>query len=179
MTTIPPNERCARLLEAAAQLPSPSPVLDQLVGLAGRADVSLTELDAIFEQDPALCTQLLRTINSAAFRRRSDVESIAHAVRLLGVERLVRMATEQVTRTLAHGELRPYATDGDDLWRHAQTMAAAGRELAEATGRADVAGRVADEAGHVVVAHEGRHHRIFVESAEVAAAPLGVSPSAS
>lgn len=60
-----------------------------LVGMLKNPDVGDTELEKTFRSNPQLTFQLLRFVNSAAVGARG-VESIAHAIRIIGREALSR-----------------------------------------------------------------------------------------
>jgi EAL and modified HD-GYP domain-containing signal transduction protein len=56
-------------------------------------DMSMDELEEVISQDVALSYKVLRYVNSAAVALASDVTSIGHAVRLVGVRRLKSWAS--------------------------------------------------------------------------------------
>ncbi|MBU6366802.1 MAG: EAL domain-containing protein [Gemmatimonadetes bacterium] len=88
-----------------------------LVGMLKNPDVGDTQLEKTFRTNPQLTFQLLRFVNSAAVGAR-EVESIAHAIRIIGREALSRwmlimlvaqagaqspLANEAVTQALVRG----------------------------------------------------------------------------
>lgn len=56
-------------------------------------DISYTRLDEIIKQDVSLTFKLLKYINSAAFGLRNEIESIKHALALLGTTQVKKWAT--------------------------------------------------------------------------------------
>ncbi|MEE9464866.1 MAG: HDOD domain-containing protein [Candidatus Neomarinimicrobiota bacterium] len=58
-----------------------------------RGDISYTRLDEIIKQDVSLTFKLLKYINSAAFGLRSEIESIKHALALLGTRQVKKWAS--------------------------------------------------------------------------------------
>ncbi len=56
-------------------------------------DISFTKLDAIIKQDVSLTYKLLKYINSAAFGLRSEIESIKHALSMLGTRQVAKWAS--------------------------------------------------------------------------------------
>lgn len=78
-------------LTAKTLNPSLAHVLDLLNKV--RMNAEIREIEHIFKLDVALSYKLLRFINSAAMRRRSQVHSISNAVALLGYQQLYRWLT--------------------------------------------------------------------------------------
>lgn len=58
-----------------------------------RSDASLQEIELLFKKDVALTFKLLRYINSAGFGLSCEVQSIRHAVAILGMKPLYRWLT--------------------------------------------------------------------------------------
>jgi EAL and modified HD-GYP domain-containing signal transduction protein len=100
-----------------------------LVGMLKNPDIGDGQLEKTFRTNPQLAFQLLRFVNSAAVGAR-DVESIAHAIRIIGREALSRwmlimlgaqvgaqspLASENVAQALVRGrfcELVPAVGEG-------------------------------------------------------------------
>jgi EAL and modified HD-GYP domain-containing signal transduction protein len=56
-------------------------------------DLTVHRLEALIRHDVALCYRVLRTINSAAYAQTRQIESITHALVLMGVETVRRWAS--------------------------------------------------------------------------------------
>jgi HD-like signal output (HDOD) protein len=69
-------------------LPPFSPILNRLLGSLASEDVRFSDLATLIEKDTVLSGHVLRLVNSAAMARRSRINSIAHAVSVLGLVRL-------------------------------------------------------------------------------------------
>src|SRR4051812_24017521 len=83
----------ANLREAALkEMPSISPMAMRLIGKLARLDVEVTEVSHLIERDVLLCSQILRTVNSARYSRRVQITRVSEAVVLLGLARLRRLA---------------------------------------------------------------------------------------
>jgi HD-like signal output (HDOD) protein len=67
------------------ELPPFSPVLGRLLGSLSNEDVSFGEIASLIEKDTVLAGNALRVVNSAAYGRRGTINSVRHAVSLLGV----------------------------------------------------------------------------------------------
>lgn len=71
-----------------------------IVSLLGDADVPDSALEEAFQSHPALSFALLRIVNSASFGARS-VESIGHAIRLIGRQALSRWMMVMIVASVA------------------------------------------------------------------------------
>jgi HD-like signal output (HDOD) protein len=101
--SIDPSERALRCL---GQLPPFSPMLTRLMASLAREDVAFSAVAELIEKDTVLAGNVLRLVNSALYGRRGTVNSVRHAVALLGITKLRNTTlTMSVTR----------------LWRHVKT----------------------------------------------------------
>lgn len=89
-------------------LPPFSPILNRLLADFAREDVSFIRISELIEKDTVLAGNVLRLVNSALYGRRATVNSVRHAVALLGVNKL-RNATlgMSVTRMWSHVHAPP------------------------------------------------------------------------
>jgi len=103
----------------------------KLLSISIESDTALTEFEAAFKMDAALATDLLVTANSPLFGMRAQVQSIRHAVAMLGLERVRSLA---LTISLK-GYVRSnrWGDAIDSMWRHSIATAV----IAEALGAAD------------------------------------------
>jgi len=84
-TTSDVRERANRAL---GQLPPFSPILNRLIASLAQEDVSFAKLAELIEKDTVLAGNVLRLVNSALYGLRGTVNSIRHAVSLLGIYKL-------------------------------------------------------------------------------------------
>ena len=77
-----------KLQRVLNNLPPFSPILNRLIGSLASEDVRFSDLASLIEKDTVLSGHVLRLVNSAAMARRSRINSIAHAVSVLGLVRL-------------------------------------------------------------------------------------------
>ncbi len=75
-------------LRALAQLPPFSPILNRLIASLAQEDVSFAKISDLIEKDTVLAGNVLRLVNSALYGLRGTVNSIRHAVSLLGISKL-------------------------------------------------------------------------------------------
>ncbi len=83
-------------LQAYRQLtkvPAFHPTAVKLMGIATESDSALANFEAVFRSDPSLAADLLVRANSAEFGLRARVETIRHALTLLGMERVRSLAS--------------------------------------------------------------------------------------
>lgn len=88
-----------RALGSLGSLPPFSPILNRLLASLARDDVSFVRIADLIEKDTVLAGNVLHLVNSALYGRRATVNSIRHAVSLLGVNKLRNAALSMsVTR---------------------------------------------------------------------------------
>ena len=75
-------------LRALAKLPPFSPILNRLIASLAHEDVSFAKIADLIEKDTVLAGNVLRLVNSALYGLRGTVNSIRHAVSLLGITKL-------------------------------------------------------------------------------------------
>ena len=88
VTTLAPLQVRERALRALKQLPPFSPILNRLIASLAREDVSFAKLADLIEKDTVLAGNVLSLVNSALYGLRGTVNSIRHAVSLLGINKL-------------------------------------------------------------------------------------------
>jgi HD-like signal output (HDOD) protein len=88
-----------------SQLPPFSPILNRVLASLATEDVSFIAISELIEKDTVLAGNTLRLVNSALYGRRATVNSVRHAVSLLGVNKL-RNATLGMSVTRLWNQLR-------------------------------------------------------------------------
>ena len=78
----------AKALRALNNLPPFSPILNRLMAMLAGEDVSFAKLGDLIEKDTVVAGNLLHLVNSALYGRRGTVNSVRHAVSILGVDKL-------------------------------------------------------------------------------------------
>jgi HD-like signal output (HDOD) protein len=94
-----------RALDSLGKLPPFSPILNRLLAGLAREDISFIRLADIIEKDTVLAGNVLRLVNSALYGRRATVNSVRHAVSLLGINKL-RNATLSMSVTRLWNQVR-------------------------------------------------------------------------
>src|SRR5665213_413890 len=77
-----------RSLIALGQLPPFSPILNRLIASLASEDASFTKVADLIEKDTVLAGNILKLVNSALYGLAGTVNSIRHAVSLLGINKL-------------------------------------------------------------------------------------------
>jgi HD-like signal output (HDOD) protein len=114
-----------------SRLPALRPASLKLLSISIESDTALAEFEAAFKMDPALATDLLITANSPLFGVRVQVQTIRHAVAMLGLERVRSLA---LTISLkGYARTNRWGDAIHTLWRHSVATAV----IAEALGAAD------------------------------------------
>lgn len=78
----------SQALGSLGQLPPFSPILNRLLASLAREDVSFVKIADLIEKDTVLAGNVMRLVNSALYGRRATVNSVRHAISLLGVNKL-------------------------------------------------------------------------------------------
>ncbi len=73
---------------ALGQLPPFSPILNRLIASLASEDVSFAKVAELIEKDTVLAGNILKLVNSALYGLAGTVNSIRHAVSLLGIAKL-------------------------------------------------------------------------------------------
>ena len=83
-----PEQLRRQAMASVAKLPPFSAVMNRLMATLADEDVSFGQVAMVIEQDTVLAGNVLKLVNSAAYGRRGTVNSVRHAVSLLGLSRV-------------------------------------------------------------------------------------------
>ena len=75
-------------LGALGKLPPFSPIFSKLITSLGAEDVSFATLGDLIEKDAVLAGRLMGIVNSAMYARRSTINSVRHALSVLGIDKV-------------------------------------------------------------------------------------------
>ncbi len=79
-------------LKNLERLPPFSPILNRLLATLAGEDVSFASLAELIEKDTVLAGNVLRVVNSALYGLQGSVNSVRHAVAILGTDKLRNVA---------------------------------------------------------------------------------------
>lgn len=77
-----------KALRSLGSLPPFSPILSKLLATLAAEDVSFNSLGDLIEKDTVVSANILHLVNSALYGRRGTINSVRHALSLLGVTKL-------------------------------------------------------------------------------------------
>ncbi len=105
----------------------------RVVQVSTQPDCTAAKIVSLLQQDPALCGQLLRTVNSSVFGLAQPVGSLDRAVLILGLARLRSMALGLSLPAMKVGGMSDASLR--DYWLTSVTGAMIAREIATVVGR--------------------------------------------
>jgi len=111
-------------------LPPFHPVAAKLMTLSLDGGADLKQLVSIVSADPALAAEILFLANSSLFGFPARIESLRHAVAVLGMDCIRQIAVTLAMRALARGT-GPFV---HDCWRHSIACAVIGEKLSAVFG---------------------------------------------
>jgi len=126
-----PEALKSKALRILGDLPPFSPILNRLMATLAGENVSFSKLGDLMEKDTVVAGNLLNLVNSALYGRRGTINSVRHALTLLGLEK-VRNAVlgMSLTRMWHRVEVpRSWSMAGFDM--HSAAVAILGDLLAQ------------------------------------------------
>jgi len=102
------------------RLPAFSPVAVRLLGLVSDENVSFKEVARLISLDPVLAGETLRVANSGLYGRGHEIQSVLHAIAIVGLHRLTRIV---VTAALWRGIPNRTSPFMKAWWRHSLATA--------------------------------------------------------
>jgi putative nucleotidyltransferase with HDIG domain len=116
----------------ALRLVPPFPaVAHRVLGLVGQEDISVQELGKVVQMDPSFAAELLRYANSALFGCRREVKSLAHAITVVGLDRVRTVATFIALNRMVRSSVRVEALR--KVWLHSLATAIIAEEASRIT----------------------------------------------
>jgi HD-like signal output (HDOD) protein len=83
-----PGEVRERALKSLGQLPPFSPTLNRILATLAQEDVCFVKLGELVEKDTVVAGNVLHLVNSALYGRRETINSVRHAISILGINKL-------------------------------------------------------------------------------------------
>ena len=119
------------ILQRFENLPVFLPVVAQLLRVLDDPEVTKAKVALLVESDPSLAADTLRIANSPLFGFASTIQTIPHAVGLLGIERIKRLATTVTLRRYLKGLFANPVVHR--LWAHSIACGVISAEIASRT----------------------------------------------
>jgi putative nucleotidyltransferase with HDIG domain len=112
----------------------------------------------LLEKDPVLALEVLRIANSSSFAPRARVDSISHAITMLGAQRLRTLLVTASARQVFVSRNRTIRDMTSALWQHSVAVAVTARDVAVRAGFPDkespyLAGLMHDVGKPIVAIH--------------------------
>lgn len=108
-------------------------VAHKVMSIVEDPESSLSELTEVILYDQALTANLLKMCNSAYFGLPEKVDSVNHAIILLGMDQIVDLFLLANAADGLRTEHKGYDLDEGELWRYSVSSALLARKLAERT----------------------------------------------
>jgi HD-like signal output (HDOD) protein len=123
------SERIRGVIGAVDKLPSPPTVYARLTQALLRADVSIDEVTAIMESDPAMCAKLLHLVNSSFFGSGRRTTSVRDAISYLGTTMVRNLVTSVSVVDVLPTSRLPAGFCPERIGRECQLVAALARSI--------------------------------------------------
>lgn len=118
------------IMKEVSSFPSMPRAAFKLRELLTKEDVPVDEIEKILRQDPGLAANVLRLANSAFFGVPRKVETLKHAVMLLGVKRFAQIAVSASMDKIMDKAIEGYNLSPGELWLHSIAVANTAEALA-------------------------------------------------
>lgn len=115
--------------ETETQIPSLPMVYYEFSSAVSNLDISFEEIGKVIGQDPGLTAKLLKIVNSAYFGFDTPVETISHAINIIGIDQLNDMVLSTVVMN-QFKNVPSEALEMDSFWKHSIACAIASKVLA-------------------------------------------------
>ncbi len=169
MSTITQESREAVVSKAIAEISHIATLPEvtlRIIDLVEDPSSTAQDLNKLITNDPALCSRILKVVNSAFYGLPGQIGSINRAIVLLGLNAVKNIAIATSLAKLFRGGELCSAFSARDLWIHSTATAAASKLLADAASiglsdEAFLAGLLHD-VGIMVEMQAGRHRLIEV-----------------
>lgn len=116
---------------AVKKMPAISPVLGKINEISQQMRTSPRDLVKIIMLDPVLTGKVIRLVNSSFYGLTHQVQSLAQAVVLLGMNTVKNVAISTALLSSVYVKDKPSPLPQDEFWRHCLAVAIAGKLLAK------------------------------------------------
>jgi putative nucleotidyltransferase with HDIG domain len=118
------------IIKKVSSFPSMPRAAIKLRELLAKEDVAVDEIVEILRHDPGLATNVLRLANSAFFGVPRKVETLKHAVTLLGIKRFAQIAVSASMSKAMDAAVEGYDLSPGELWLHSIAVSRTAEVLA-------------------------------------------------
>ena len=117
-------------LDRIPDLPTLSIVDLEVNKMLQDVDVSISKLSETIEKDQAMISKILRLVNSAFYGFQSKINSISHAITILGFSTVRNAVVSIAVVDAFSGKEALEDFDISDFWKHSVAVAVTGRHMA-------------------------------------------------
>jgi HD-like signal output (HDOD) protein len=125
------NEARQRAIDSLSKLPPFSPILSRLLASLAGEDVSFSALGDLIEKDTVVAANVLKLVNSAAYARRAEVNSVRRALSVLGIEKVRNTVLAMSISRMMNQARPPAGWSMERFNKHAAAVAMLGDLLAQ------------------------------------------------
>src|ERR1700689_4621896 len=123
------NADLVNRIKQCPNLPSMPSIAIQVLDLAGKENVDITEIARIISKDPAMSGKIVRTVNSSFYGRSQHVSTVSHALVILGLQSVKTLVLGfSLVTNLMKGKEKGFKHI--DYWRRSVYSATAARTIA-------------------------------------------------
>lgn len=127
-----PTQVVAAAIRDVSQIATLPEITLKIVELVENPASTAQDLHKVISNDPALCSRILKVVNSSFYGMPGQIGSINRAIVLLGLNAVKNIAiSASLAKLFKGGQLCP-AFSARDLWKHSVASATASKLLADA-----------------------------------------------
>lgn len=172
------DDRVRQLVSASPRLATPPAAYFRLCQVLDDPASTGMRVAQIVRTDPSLTARVLRVSNSAAYNQKEHVESVLHAVVLLGTNRIRQMALAAAVQDTFRG-IPPRLLDMRAFWEHSLAVAVFSELVVRHLHRGDpeaafIGGLLHDIGLLVICLNLPQDALLALKAAEQSARPLSV-----
>lgn len=131
VSTSEQNQTVATAIQEISHIATLPEVTLKIIKLVEDPTSTAQDLHKVIAYDPALCSRLLKVVNSAFYGLPGQIGSINRAIVLLGLNAVKNIAiAASLAKLFRGGELSPNFS-ARDLWKHSIASAAASKMIAD------------------------------------------------
>jgi putative nucleotidyltransferase with HDIG domain len=123
-----------KAIQQIGQIATLPEITVKIIELVEDPDATASDLHRIIEFDPALCSRVLKVVNSSFYGLPGQIGSINRAIVLLGLNAVKNIAISASLAKLFRGGNICAAFSAKDLWTHSTATAATSKLLADELG---------------------------------------------
>jgi len=122
------KEKLSQVISNIRTLPTPPIVFEQIQKKINDPDVSVNDIASILAEDPAMSVKVLKLTNSAFYGLSREVDSVQHAVMIIGLEAVKNLVLSASVLGMFKSNSSNKAFH-DEFWRHSLSSAVVAKIL--------------------------------------------------